>query len=1048
MSRKNGRDASTQITRSIHATLAGTIQRRYGVPGAALGALATFAGPLFAADAPGGQASTVGPAPDTNQPIEEVVVTGIKASLQKSLDVKQQSIGVVDAISAEDIGQFPDASIGQAIARMPGVTVDRSTPNAMTGVNSAGATTSTGSVSGITVRGFGSTFNESLTNGRQIASGLGQNFDFSALGSQWVNGVEVLKTPDFSLSSGDVGATINIKFLNPFDNPGLQARAYVSSTDRDTDGSWRPGGGALFSVTSADGTLGFLFDVDYSEQHTTLHHMDIVGWIGGYLNCDQYTTAPSGCTPDTTNPDGTVNRPKSPVPSWSPQDMAMYLEKAQELRKDARVALQWHPSEAVLVTLDDNFSSFDQKMDRFQYSTWFNSGALSNVVTDSNGTVTDFTSGPNPTDFNSFIADTYLVTNTPGVNVKWDVSSSLKVELDADQSISWLNPNHTFTDIDVDTGYGNSTPIGTNGYTGGVKLGGANTVPYWTALGPNSNVATNPNPGNFLGLNPFIIGSHVFPIQEQFNTDKINEVKLAVTWQTDNNRVKAGFQWLQDTFNTEELDTFDFSGSNGFWQLWSGYGSASGNYVYFCPKPTDTTQYQTQCKNQTSPPPGAIKAQAGVPLPPNLFTPVSLSNFIPGFSGNSNLPPGLLMYNPYAVAAYLVNQPPNAYFTPSAGFAPYVPGALPALGLNPGSVSKVERKNYSPFVMEQHDFDLGDMKLKADVAVRYEKTDVTVAGLQAPLLSLGLQPSDHTAYQFNLGKPQYTVVPTSYHYILPSLDLNLLVRPDLKVRFDASRTETAAPNNDLTPNTTYGGRVNALVGTGHNATLLPYLSTSFDLGLEWYYARNSYLSVDGFRKHVTQFPIQGVTYVTFPNIIDPSPYSSTYQKPVTFAVTTNFNGDAADVTGVEFTLQQMLPLGFGVQVNGTYVHTGNGFNSSDTQSATQFALPGVGNSANFIGFYQDYGFQARVTVQWQGAQFVNFGQEQNVSQFGTEPTFLAATTQVDFSASYDIDRHFSVFFEALNLNDAEFHTYGRFSNQLLNVVDYGRTFTIGARAKL
>ena len=131
MSRKNGRDASTQITRSIHATLAGAIQRRYGVPGAALGALA-FAGPLFAADAPGGQASTVGPAPDTNQPIEEVVVTGIKASLQKSLDVKQQSIGVVDAISAEDIGQFPDASIGQAIARIPGVTVDRSTPNAMT----------------------------------------------------------------------------------------------------------------------------------------------------------------------------------------------------------------------------------------------------------------------------------------------------------------------------------------------------------------------------------------------------------------------------------------------------------------------------------------------------------------------------------------------------------------------------------------------------------------------------------------------------------------------------------------------------------------------------------------------------------------------------------------------------------------------------------------------------------------------------------------------------------------------------------------------------
>jgi iron complex outermembrane recepter protein len=367
----------------------------------------------------------------------------------------------------------------------------------------------------------------------------------------------------------------------------------------------------------------------------------------------------------------------------------------------------------------------------------------------------------------------------------------------------------------------------------------------------------------------------------------------------------------------------------------------------------------------------------------------------------------------------------------------------------------VERKNYSPFVTGEHDFQLGDMKLKADVGLRYQRTQGTMSGLQADLESLGLQPTDHTAYAFNLGPSHIVQVENSYHYFLPSLDLNLNVRPDLKVRFDASRTETAAPNNFIKTNTQYGGRVNSLNGSTGNPNLLPYLADNFDLGAEWYYASNDYVSVDAFFKHVTQFPVQGVKYVTLdgtnglPKVIDPSPYSTTFGQPVTFALTENINGGAANVNGVELTWQHMLPLGFGFQVNGTYVHTNKTFDPNNIEKGTtQFALPGIGDSANFIGFYQNHGFQARFTLQWQGEQFVQFGQEQNQSQFGSEPTFLAASTQVDFSTSYDIDPHVSVFFEALNLNDAEYHTHGRFDNQLLNVVDYGRTFTIGVRGKL
>ena len=178
MSRKTRRNASKKVSRQLSAAATRPTCSAVGISGFALGAFA-LSGRLFAQDAtpPAPKAANSN---DTDT-LQEVVVTGIRASLQKSLDVKQQAVGVEDAISAEDIGQFPDASIGEAIARIPGVTVNRGSINSM---GSAGAPTSTGQVTGVTVRGFGDQFNELLSNGRPIASGNGQNFDFSALGAE------------------------------------------------------------------------------------------------------------------------------------------------------------------------------------------------------------------------------------------------------------------------------------------------------------------------------------------------------------------------------------------------------------------------------------------------------------------------------------------------------------------------------------------------------------------------------------------------------------------------------------------------------------------------------------------------------------------------------------------------------------------------------------------------------------------------------------------------------------------------------------------------
>lgn len=1029
---------------------------------ASSGALPANGAGLVAQNAAGAAAAadqtqtTAAPQESSANTLQEIVVTGIRGSLQRALQIKRLSLGVVDAVSAEDIGQFPDASIGQAIGRIPGVTVNRGSINQMSG---AGAATATGSVTGVTIRGFGDQFNELLVEGRQLASGNGQNFDFSTMSANYIGEIDVHKTPDFSLSTGAIGGTINVKFPNPFDNPGPHAQAFASGTDFENDGGVRPGFGALFSDTFADGKFGILIDGDYTDHHIDGHHQDVVGWKAAKLPCSafnqNYTTAfgSTGCAlvgaAAAAADKAASTTTLAGVDSWYPQDMAMYLERTDSRRKDGRVSLQWRPNDAVLVTLDDNYSSDDEHTDRFQRSTWFGvfpTNNPTNVTLDGNSTVTNFTD-TGPTDFNSFMADDYIVTNTPGINVLWDVSDDWTAELDADQSVSKLNPNGTYSDVDSDVGFGSNDALGTNNTTYGMALGAnGNTLPYWTAYGPNtvasgSGATASPN---YNGLNPYIIGSHVFPLVTQENTDRINQVKLDATWHEDSTKVVFGAQFLDDLWNSKEMDSF----TNNYWQLWSGYGPANNSVEYYCPNASGGGT--SACKDQTNPGAGATEVTHGVALPSSLFSAVNLGTWMPGFSGQGNLPGTLLEYNPFSVLNYLLKQPINADFSPSAGYPAYT-GGIPAEALSPGSVQHVDRTIYSPFVTAEHNFAIGDMTLKADAGLRWERTNEEIAGLQTPLLYLSLQPSDPTAYNFNYGSSVWTVKNFSYSYLLPSLDLNLMVLPDLKVRADFSRTETAPNNNQLIPNTTYGGRVNSLNATGNNPDLLPYLSNNFDLGAEWYYGSNDYVSVDGFFKHVTQFPVSTVTSITVPGVVDISPKSANFNKPAVFSESTTINGLAANVTGVELTWQQMLIWGFGYQVNGTYAHSNANFNAYVT-TANQFALPGVGNSVNFVGFYQRGPWQSRLTVQWQGDELIGAGQigtgqEQSGGDFAPEPVYLASSTEVDFSTQYDITSHVSAFFEALNLTDAVYHTYGRFSNQTLNLVDYGRSYTLGVRAK-
>lgn len=926
---------------------------------------------------------------------ESVTVTGIISSLQKNLDIKRDSLGLVDAISATDIGKFPDVDIAAALQHVPGVTVSR-------GMSAIGGTrTSTGTATQITVRGFGPSFNETLFDGRKAASANGRSFDFSSVSADFVSEVDVLKSPDASLSSGAIGATINIKTPKPFDNPGLRLVGSVSGTVSPEQGDLMPNGDVLFSDTFEHDTIGILFDAAYTSNRTLGNHVNNQGWIGTYFDPCQRAGATAAC--------GASLTPDSQA-AWFDQDYGIYQETTTETRYDGRLALQWRPSDSLLITVDDNYSRDVEHAVQYGYSVWFNAGALRNITTDSHGTVTSFSQANSPTDFQSQINQSIIQNNMYGINLQWQASDRLTFTVDGSQSLAQLNPGGQLTSIDADVGYGPSTPGGVNGTTFGITLPGGHNLPFPSTYGPGNNQS--------LFINNGIMGSHVLPMSSNRRNDKVQQVKAEGTWtENDHLKITAGYQYTGDHDNGRSYDDF----ANNDWQAYAGYGPASNN-------------------NGTH---GAL-------LPQSFFTQSFTAGpgFINGWGG-TGLPPQILAFNAYQVLNYLqgLGNPITAA-TPPAGYNvgccnPAFDGTYRTT-LVPSSYSEVIENSNAIYLSMATDTSVVGMPLKINVGLREEFTNLTTIGKGQDPLRLDIQPSDHTAEVVTYGDTRPFIGKNSYQYLLPNLDLNLAVTDDIQVRFDASRTLTRPPLQNINPVTSITNtRVGALAASGGNPNLMPYLSDNTDLSAEWYYAPNSYVSVAAFNKNVTNFIIGNTTPQTINGVVDPATGAAAI-----FAVSKQVNGPTANVYGAEFAVQHVFEdTGFGVQANATLVGSNKPYNQNDL-STSGFAVTGLANSANLVAFYDKDGFQARIAGNWRDSYLDSFGQGQGGGKFGAEPTFVNSTIQLDFSTSYDITDQFNIYFTAMNLNDATYSTHGRYTEQVLDVVDYGRRFTAGIHFKL
>ncbi|WP_022674983.1 TonB-dependent receptor [Novosphingobium sp. B-7] len=188
-----------------------------------------------------------------------IVVTGIRASLRNAIEIKRNANSIVDVISAEDVGKFPDSNVAESLSRLPGITVDRQF----------------GEGEQLSIAGVEPALNRLTIDGHSVASAdwggnpsdrSSRSFNYSLLSPAIISQAVVYKTPEARLQEGAIGATVDVVTRKPLDLAAntIRFNGGYEYNDRAKRGSFR--GGGLYSWKNADETIGILAAVNYDKE--------------------------------------------------------------------------------------------------------------------------------------------------------------------------------------------------------------------------------------------------------------------------------------------------------------------------------------------------------------------------------------------------------------------------------------------------------------------------------------------------------------------------------------------------------------------------------------------------------------------------------------------------------------------------------------------------------------------------------------------------------------------------------------------------------------
>ncbi len=939
---------------------------------------------------------------------DEIVVTGIRASLEASAAIKREAQGVVDAISAEDIGKFPDTNLAESLQRITGVSIDRQN----------------GEGSLVTVRGFGPEFNLVTVNGRQVPTAVigdggsapsSRSFDFANLASEGIAAVEVYKSGRATIESGGIGSSINIRTPRPLDNPGMRGSLSVKGvydTSRNSGDTITPEVSGIFSTTFADDTIGIMVAGSYQKRKSSTNTAN-VGWRDGYLGNENNWGSLANPTrivngveePDPRYPNIT-NRPEAGDVYQVPQNASYDLNDINRERINGQAVLQFRPSDAFTATVDYIYSRNTVETRNSNVGVWFNHDDTSSAWTDGPVAGPLFYSerfgaptgvpGPNALyggkdlSYSGALIENRAENNSLGVNLEWKGPGGVTFELDGHHSTAEVNPVNRF---------GSSMSLGNAVF--GVQTQAINF----------ENDLPIISYGMYPGIDP-LNASLITPTGNAFRNayfrNRINQLQLRGQYDHD-----GGF-----------LDSIDFGVSYVDSKVRSAFGTIQNDDTWG----------------------GAGPASS---IPDDIFTLVTLPDKFPGLAQDGMIQ-SFYSFD-FERMADLVEQNFQTCSNPATGSAQ--PGTCLA---NFNTDRRITEKTLAPYLQVATVFDLFENPAHLVAGIRYETTDIASSAL-VPVPVTTTWVGDN---EFNVvfsGESDFTRFKGSYDNWLPAVDFDISPMEDIKLRASYSHTITrpdyASMQGGRTIDTLF--RVGGGTGAQGNPGLVPYKSKNIDLSAEWYYAPDSYLSVGYFHKDVKNFisstridssafglttPVGGprwnaaiaaigssatasqirqyifqnfpqTTTITgggngqpFTGIINAAPGDPL----VNFEIATPINSDQkASINGWEFAVQHSFwDTGFGVILNYTIVNGDATYDNTQPSSVPQFALTGLSDSANAVAFYDKNGLQARVAWNWR---------DEFLAGTGPNPFYTEEYWQIDASASYEFIPGFTAFVEAINL---------------------------------
>jgi len=505
---------------------------------------------------------------------------------------------------------------------------------------------------------------------------------------------------------------------------------------------------------------------------------------------------------------------------------------------------------------------------------------------------------------------------------------------------------------------------------------------------------------------------------QTFIVDTFLKAPVTTVWKGGNSWALAGNPandpsqyYLNGLFQT-------WNNQRGTQTAWRGDGTYDLNgsffqYVDFGLRYSDHKAEYTGSVEISTPPPGGTGAISANPNPANQVIARFPSGYFCSQPSTDAIPAHWLSgcYN------YLVNNADairNLYGLPNGLAAE-----------NPGRYYQIDEKSYSGYFQFAYGNDMFGLPYDGLLGMRIERVKRNLDAF-----SYDASTNVYSPLSANTSAPVY----------LPNASFNLHIKDNLQLRLVAAKTLTYPGFGQLNPSLSLNpGTINrAGIASSGNPDLKPIKSNNYDASLEWYFAPASYVSGGLFYRDINGYIQNYVTDVT----IGGQPYQLNSPQ----------SAGSGHLFGGEFAYQQFFDFlpepfnGLGVQLNYTYIdgstrspqYIGGPVVTSPLQNVSK-------NNGNAVLMYEKFGWSARLAYNYR-SRFIDGFNQQTVAGVNDE---IKPANQVDFSLGYDINRYFTVVFNATNILGADLHQYWGDGNSRPRDVRYqDRTYGLGVRFKM